>query len=380
MADEDRARRTRMAEPARTRDQLIGEVRHRPFSSAGAEGNRPRRGGAGDSGVSGLKAGSATSVFSPPGTPSETPRAPRFSRASSVYGGFSKLFPSAAIKLRQPPPRLPVHCTLSYDCRGGNGETMSSDKEAKEQIIQITNELFSMGLLTATGGNISAARRRRDDLDHPEPDVQGRADARTIWCASGPTAPCSRASACRRSSTRCTGAPIEVRPGTTGAVHTHAPIATAFGICNQTFPPINTDAVFLRDTLTVPWYMPGSKELADAVGEALKKSRGRDPAEPRPDDGRPESAQSRDARHDARGDREDRALHQAVRRHREPAAGRVGRAARASPSSSDRMGALEGKVAVVTGSAFGNGRGMRRALRRGRRRRRHRRHRRRSAS
>ena len=33
---------------------------------------------------------------------------------------------------------------------------MLTDAEAKEQIIQITNELFSMGLLTATGGNISA--------------------------------------------------------------------------------------------------------------------------------------------------------------------------------------------------------------------------------
>jgi ribulose-5-phosphate 4-epimerase/fuculose-1-phosphate aldolase len=66
----------------------------------------------------------------------------------------------------------------------------------------------------------------------------------------------------------------DARPDSTGAVHTHAPIATAFGICNQTFPPLNTDAVFLRDTVTVPWYMPGSKELADAVGEALHKSRG----------------------------------------------------------------------------------------------------------
>ena len=63
------------------------------------------------------------------------------------------------------------------------------------------------------------------------------------------------------------------RPGSTGAVHTHAPIATAFGITNQTFPPINTDAIFLRDTVTVPWIMPGSKELADAVGVALEKSR-----------------------------------------------------------------------------------------------------------
>jgi L-fuculose-phosphate aldolase len=151
---------------------------------------------------------------------------------------------------------------------------MLTDAEAKEQIIQITNELFSMGLLTATGGNISALAidgetmwitpsqmykggLTQADLVHIKPDgtvIEGvcrpSVEFQMHWAA------------------------YQVRPGTTGAVHTHAPVATAFGICNQAFPAINTDAVFLRDTVTVPWYMPGSKELADAVAEALKKSRG----------------------------------------------------------------------------------------------------------
>ena len=33
---------------------------------------------------------------------------------------------------------------------------MQTDGEAKEQIIQIVNELFQLGHLTATGGNVSA--------------------------------------------------------------------------------------------------------------------------------------------------------------------------------------------------------------------------------
>jgi L-fuculose-phosphate aldolase len=151
---------------------------------------------------------------------------------------------------------------------------MSTGAEAKEQIIQITNELFSMGLLTATGGNISARSGDGEtlwitpsrmykgglseaDLVHVTPDG-------TI--IEGTRVPSVEYQMHAES--------YRVRPDATGAVHTHAPIATAFGICNQTFPPINTDAVFLRDTVTVPWFMPGSKDLADAVAAALQKSRG----------------------------------------------------------------------------------------------------------
>lgn len=146
--------------------------------------------------------------------------------------------------------------------------------EAKEQVLQITNELFASGLLTATGGNVSALAN----------------DGETIWIT--PTQ-LYKGGLCaadlvriKDDATVCEGQRVpsvewqmhwgayRARPGTTGAVHTHAPVATAFGITNQVFPPINTDAVFLRDTQLVPWLMPGSKELADAVHEALKLSRG----------------------------------------------------------------------------------------------------------
>jgi L-ribulose-5-phosphate 4-epimerase len=150
---------------------------------------------------------------------------------------------------------------------------MSTDAEAKEQVIQITNELFSMGLLTATGGNVSATAADGETIwitptqmykgDLVEADlVRIKPDGSVVDGTRVPSVEWQMHWGAYR-----------VRPGTTGAVHTHAPIATAFGITNQTFPPINTDAVFLRDTVTVPWYMPGSTELAEAVSGALEKSR-----------------------------------------------------------------------------------------------------------
>ena len=151
---------------------------------------------------------------------------------------------------------------------------MITDAEAKDQIVQITNELFSMGLLTATGGNVSALGADGETLwitptqmykggIHEADLVRIKPDGTVLEGTRVPSVELQMHWAAYR-----------VRPGSTGAVHTHAPIATAFGICNQTFPPVNTDAVFLRDTVTVPWYMPGSIELAGAVAEALKKSRG----------------------------------------------------------------------------------------------------------
>lgn len=149
-----------------------------------------------------------------------------------------------------------------------------SDHEARELVLQITNELFSMGLLTATGGNISSLANEEGTIWitpsqmykgglRGEDLVRIRHDGSVV---EGQRQPSIEFQMHARA--------YEARPDSTGAIHTHAPVATAFGICNQKFPPINTDAVFLRDTVTVPWLMPGSKELADAVGEALRVSRG----------------------------------------------------------------------------------------------------------
>jgi len=151
---------------------------------------------------------------------------------------------------------------------------MRTDAEAKQQIVEIACDLFAMGQLTPTGGNISAFGADPSLLwITPSQMYKGglvetdlvRVD-RSGNLVEGERVPSVE--------WQMHWSGYDARPDSLGAVHTHAPIATAFGICNQTFPPINTDAVFLRDTVTVPWFMPGSKDLADAVGEALKKSRG----------------------------------------------------------------------------------------------------------
>lgn len=151
---------------------------------------------------------------------------------------------------------------------------MRTDAEAKELIVQITNEMFSLGLLTATGGNVSS-RAADDETIWITPSrlykgnlceqdlVRIRPDGSTVEGERNPSVEWQMHFSSYRA-----------RPDTTGALHTHAPIATAMGIVGMPFPPINTDAVFLADTQIVPWEMPGSKELADRVEIAMQKSRG----------------------------------------------------------------------------------------------------------
>jgi len=151
---------------------------------------------------------------------------------------------------------------------------MRTDKEAKEIVVQVTNEMFSLGLLTATGGNVSSTSPDGETLwitpsrlykgNVKEEDlVRIRRDGSKVEGERDPSVEWQMHFGC-----------YTARPDMTGALHTHAPIATAMGIVGLPFPPINTDAVFLRDTVLVPWIMPGSKELADAVEEAMRRSRG----------------------------------------------------------------------------------------------------------
>lgn len=151
---------------------------------------------------------------------------------------------------------------------------MRTDAEAKQQIVEIAHDLFAMGQLTPTGGNISAFGADRELLwITPSQMYKGglREESLVLIRRDG-----SVVEGTNRPSieSKMHWASYDARPDATAAVHTHAPAVTAFGITNQTFPPINTDAIALADTRIVPWFMPGSEELAAAVGDAIKASRG----------------------------------------------------------------------------------------------------------
>jgi L-ribulose-5-phosphate 4-epimerase len=140
--------------------------------------------------------------------------------------------------------------------------------ELKQKIVDITNELFAVDIITATGGNISARIAGTEIIwITPSKMFKGGLSADDLILVDldgnmveGKTRPSIEAPL-------HTGI-YRAREDVLAVIHSHAPYATAIALCNICFPPITFDGYLISKLPTVPFAMSG-QELAQAVLEKI---------------------------------------------------------------------------------------------------------------
>jgi len=150
---------------------------------------------------------------------------------------------------------------------------MATEQELRQEIVDIVDELFTMDMITSTGGNVSARIPGEDDafLITPTRLHKGSLTPDLIVKVNGKGKSYNRR---QRPSveTKVHLAIYAADPDIEAVVHSHAKLCTVLGLINGRIAPICVEAVSFTDTHIIPYGLPGTPELCANVVKALEHS------------------------------------------------------------------------------------------------------------
>lgn len=152
---------------------------------------------------------------------------------------------------------------------------MTSEKavDVRHEMIRVIDELYAQQVITATGGNVSARIPGKDQIwITPSEIFKGDLQPESLvrLDLEGHALDLGAAPASSERLMHC--AVFRARKEAMAVIHAHAPRSTILANAGLPFLPISTEAAFFDDLPRIPFVMPGTQDLADAVAEALRDS------------------------------------------------------------------------------------------------------------
>jgi autoinducer 2 (AI-2) kinase len=142
--------------------------------------------------------------------------------------------------------------------------------DLRDEILEVLQELYGVGCITATGGNISVRIPGTDEIwITPSQVFKGdlRPQSMVRLNLDGKVLDPDALSPSSEWPMHC--AVYRERPDVEAVIHTHAPQTTVLMLSGLPFLPISIEAALLGDPTVVPFIMPGTNELAEAVVDGL---------------------------------------------------------------------------------------------------------------
>lgn len=149
-----------------------------------------------------------------------------------------------------------------------------SEEKLRESLTKYAHAIYNAKLATGPGGTLSARLNHSDvlfvkpsgfNLGELRPEDFVGVDSKTLKVVKGNLKPSMEAAVLAKCHS--------VREDVNAVIHAHPPFCISLSSMGLeiNLPLYPDHVVFLEEVAVLPFYVPGSEELANAVGEAAKK-------------------------------------------------------------------------------------------------------------